>query len=106
MGDQLSGRAGGTAGGEHIIHDQHALSRCNCIRVRFQRIRAVFQLVINAHSFGGQFVGFANRHETDLQTVGKGCSDDEAARFNGGDDVELEVAHDVSKVIDDVIEKD
>src|SRR5262245_16654095 len=44
-GDELGGGLGGTAGGQHVVDDQHPLARCERVLVDLDRLGAVLEVV-------------------------------------------------------------
>src|SRR5262249_52931710 len=59
-----------------------ALPLLNGVLVDFERIAAVFELVLHASRQGGQFTRLAYGHETGIQTVGERGTKDKATRFH------------------------
>ncbi len=57
------------------------------VGVDFERIGGVFELVGDGHRFRGEFFWFANGDESGVEAVGESRGENEAARFDSGDDV-------------------
>jgi len=59
------------------------------VGVDFERIAAVFELVGDGHCFSGQLFGFADGDESGIEAVGQSRRENEAARFDSGDDIDF-----------------
>src|SRR6185437_9729643 len=86
---QLGGGFCRTAGRNEVIHQQDAITFLNRIYVNLDTIAAVFQLIITPKCFSRQFARFAYRHKTHTQLISNRGADDEPARFDTGNLIDL-----------------
>ena len=87
--DQLASGFRGAAGGYQVVDQQYPFALGDRIGVYFDAVGAVFELVVVAYGFGGQLAFLADRDETLAQRVGQRRAEDEAARLDAGDLVDL-----------------
>jgi len=95
--NEFYGGGGGPASSQEIVAQNHSLARLDGIFVNFHSIGTVFECVGNRDRFGGKFFWFAHRNEARSEAVGQCRTENKAARFDAG--------HDVDGVIDEVIAK-
>ena len=82
---QPRGRFGRATGGEHVVHDQDALSLTKCVLVNLEPVDTVFEGVVFAMRLGWQLPRLANRDEPGIQTIGDGRAENEAAALDADD---------------------
>src|SRR5262249_29942117 len=85
--DQAGDCGGRSASGEHVVDDEDALARRDCILVDLKHVGTVLQRVFDSFALGGQLLFFAHRNESVAESVGDGGRDDEAAGFDAEHDV-------------------
>ena len=79
--------AGRTAGGEHVVEDDHAGAGLDRVDVNLERIRAVLEVVARLDRLPGQLAGLPRGHEAAAERVGERTAEDEAARLGAEDHV-------------------
>src|SRR5712692_4728111 len=82
--DQVHGRAGGAAGGEHVVDDEDLIARREGILVHLQRGGAVLKLVGLGAAGGGQLPLLAHRDEAGLEPERDWRRQDEPACLDPG----------------------
>src|SRR3989338_5512340 len=87
--DQGDGRRRSPAGGDQVVGYEDAGVRREGVPVDLQGIRAVLQLVARAVRLVGKLAGLAHDAEARAQFVSQGGADDEAARLDSQNDVNL-----------------
>src|SRR4029077_13569043 len=80
--DELGGCSGRAAGGEQVVANDDALARLDGVFVDFESVRAVFQGIRDADSFGGELLWLSNGNKTCAKPVRQSGSKNEAARFD------------------------
>ncbi len=78
------GRCGAT-GGDHVVDEEDLLALEDCVRVHFERVHPVLELVVLPHRVERELARFAQRHESgpDMERHGRG--EREAAGLDTGD---------------------
>lgn len=87
--DELDGGFHGAAGGKQVIYQQDALAGLNGIAVDLEGVGAVFEIVSDPGYRRGQLARFAHWNKTGVEAVGKRGAEDESARFDAEDEVDL-----------------
>src|SRR5690242_21597372 len=90
--DQPDGSRCRSSGRDEIVDHQHALAGTDCVHVHLDAVSPVFQLVIPANRGPGQFAALAQWNEAGRKRVREGRADDEAARFDRGNLVDVRAA--------------
>src|SRR3954453_5511311 len=85
LADQRSGCRHGATGREHVVDDQHPLTRCERVALDFDDRLAVFQRIRRLEGGAGQFALLAHRDEAGAEVVGHRRGEDEAARLDADD---------------------
>ena len=85
---ELVRRAQRAAGREHIVDEQHP-GAVGDVVVRLDRGGAVLEVVGDGCRGPGQLAGLADRHQPHLRGDRDGAGEQEPARLDPGDDVEL-----------------
>ena len=93
---------GGASGGEQIVDDQHALAFLDGVLVHLERIRAVFERVIELHRFGGQFAYLAHGNKSGIQTVRESGGEDKSARLHAKNEIDFLIDIVFGKPVDNV----
>ena len=86
---ELDGGLHGSAGGEKVIDDDDPLAGLDCVEVDFERVGAVFEVVVHAGALRGKLLWLAHGDEACVQTVCDGWAKDEAASFDAQDEVDF-----------------
>src|SRR5207245_8104093 len=76
---QRGGRPGRATGGEHVVHDQYALTRTDAILVDLQHGRPVLERVLLSLGLPGQLARLADGHEPRPEVICHGRGEDETA---------------------------
>ena len=76
--DQPRRRLCRAARGEHVVHDQHALSGAKRVLVNLEAVGAVLERVVLALGLRRQLPRLANRDEAGIQPAGDRGAEDEA----------------------------
>ena len=87
--DELDGGFHGAAGGEQVVDEDDALAGLDGVEVNLEYVGAVFEIVCDARDGRGEFSGLSDGNKTCIETVGEGGAEDEAARFNAEDEIDL-----------------
>src|SRR6185437_17160177 len=77
------------------------LAFLDSVLVDLQAVRAVFEVVRNSETLGGQFFGLADRDESRAQGISQGRREDKAARLDAENYVDLRLAVVILEAIDD-----
>ena len=77
------------AGGEQIVHQHHTLSGRDGVGVDLERVRAVLEVVGNAHHRRGQFSGLSDWNKAGVETIGQRGAEDESARLDAQHQVDF-----------------
>ena len=85
----FTARLRGAAGGDEIVDQDHALARVDRVGMHFHFVEAVFQRIGNAHRGVRQLAFFADRHEASGDLMRHRTAENEAARLDAGDLVDL-----------------
>ena len=87
--DEQTGGDERAAGGEQVVDDENALAGLDGVALNLDGVWAVFLLVRLAERVAGQFARLAQRHEADAERECNDGTEDEAARFETSDSVDL-----------------
>lgn len=79
----------GAASGEQIIDKQNALAGLDGVEVNFEGVGAVFEIVGDADHGRGQLARLAHGDKAGVEAVGERRAEDEAARFNAENEIDL-----------------
>ncbi len=101
---KLTCGCGCASGGEEIVAEEDVLAGLDGVGVDFERIGGVFELVGDGYCFRGQFFRFANGDESGVETVGESRGENEAARFDSGDDVYFVAVVVLAEAVDERVE--
>ena len=77
------------AGGDEVVDQDDALALADGIRVDLHLVDAVFERIGDAHGFVRQLALLADRHEPGRELMRHGAAEDEAARLDARDLVDL-----------------
>src|SRR5207244_11508578 len=83
------GSKGGAAGGEHVVDDEDRVAGLEGVEVNLELSRPVFELILEGFGMPRELAGLAHGHQTGAQAVGHGRGDDEPARLDGDDLVDV-----------------
>src|SRR6185312_3576747 len=75
--------------GQQVVDDDDALAGLDGVEMDFEGVGAVFEVVVDAGGGGGELSGLAHRNESGVEAVGQGGAEDEAARFDAEDEVDV-----------------
>lgn len=89
LANQLHSRLQRSSGRQQIIDHDHLLSGSDGSRLDFHHIRSVLQLVFQLDALAGQFALFANRRTTTAQIGGNHQAEQEAARLQTDDQIDV-----------------
>ena len=91
LGTLNQSRSGGTAsaGREHVINDEYSAAWRQLAWVHFEGGGSVFEGVVLGENLTGQLAGLADGDERNVLCVGESRCEEESARLNTGDCVEL-----------------
>ena len=79
----------GAAGGDQIVHDDDGVAFLHRVGVDFDAVLAVFEIVILAQHAIGQLALLADRHEADAELMRHRAAENEPARLDARDLVDL-----------------
>src|SRR5690606_15089852 len=89
--DEL-GRCGGRAArSNQVVDDQVFASRADRVRVHFEMVRAVLELILRADGLPGQLAALAYEVHLDVETLRERRTDDEAAGLDREQRIRLEL---------------
>src|SRR5260370_5402711 len=100
LAHQLDRALRGAAGGDQVVHPDHALAGMDGIGMHLHFVEAVFQRVGDAYRGMRQLAAFANRHETGRHLVRHRAAEYEAARLDAGHLVDLATRPGMHQFID------
>src|SRR5262249_58446630 len=80
---------GGAAGGDQVIDQDHAVALGYRVLVHLHLVDAVFERISDGDALVGQLALLADRHEAGRYLVRDRAAEDEAARLDAGDLVDL-----------------
>src|SRR5438445_10440886 len=83
--DQPERRFSRAAGCNQVVDEQHLLAALNPVGMQLQPVGAVLEMVVVTEVFGRELPLFADRHETDVQSVSERGANNKAARFDRRD---------------------
>src|SRR3954451_21945900 len=86
---QLDSGKGSTAGGNEIVHDNHMITFDNGVAMNLHTVRAVFEIIILAKHGVRQLAFFAHRDEPAAKLVRHRAAQNESARLDARDPVNL-----------------
>src|ERR1035437_7370639 len=89
LAQQLHRSLRGAAGGDQVVDQDHALAGMNGVGVHLHFIEAVFQRVGDAHGGMRQLAPLADRHEAGGDLMRYRAAENEAARLDARDLVDL-----------------
>src|SRR5580700_3618106 len=101
--EELAGRFRGAAGGDEIVDHAHALK--HRVLVHFHFVDAVFERIADAHPLERQLALLADRHEAGRDLVRNRAAEDEAARLDAGDLVDLTACPRLHQFVDGAAER-
>ena len=87
--DQAARGGGRAAGGEHVVDDEDALVGMDRVTVDLESVAAVLQLVLLADDRPRQLAGLAHRDEGGAEAIRHRSGEDEAARLDADDPVDV-----------------
>src|SRR5579875_3701375 len=87
--DELHSGLHRAAGGEEVVDDDDALAAFYGIGVNFQRVRAVFEVVLNFGRGGGELLRLAHGDEAGVQAVSQRRAEDEAAGLDAENEIDV-----------------
>jgi len=87
--DELDGGLHGAAGGEQVVDEDDALAALDGVEVNFEDVGAVFEIVSDAGDGRGKLAGLAHGDKAGVEAIGEGGAEDEAARLNAEDQIDL-----------------
>src|ERR1700737_5574469 len=79
---ELCRRLGGSACGQQVVDNEHALAFLDRVPVDLQRIGAIFQGIVKLGGGGRQLAGLAQGDEARIQTIGDCGAEYKASRFH------------------------
>ena len=100
LAHQLHRALRGTAGGDEIVDQNDALAGKNGVGVHFHLVETVFQRIGDAHRGMRQLALLADRHKAGRDLMRHRAADDEAARLDAGDLVDLVAGPGLHQLID------
>ena len=77
------------AGRQEVVDDQHLLARLDRVAMDLERVRAVFERVLDGDRLGRQLAELPDRDQAGVELVGHRGTEDEPARLHPDDDVDL-----------------
>jgi hypothetical protein len=89
--DELDGGFHGAAGGEQVVDEDDALAGLDGVEVNLERVGAVFEIVGDAGDWRGELARLAHGDEAGIEAVGQSGAEDESARLNAEDEIDLVV---------------
>jgi hypothetical protein len=89
MAQELHRAFGGATGGDQIVDQDHALALADGVDVDLHLVGAVFERIGHAHGLMRQLAFLADRHKAGRHLVRNRAAEDEAARLDAGDLVDL-----------------
>ena len=101
----FTARFRGAAGGDQIVHQDHALARDQRVVVHLDLVDAVFQRIGDAHALVRQLALLADRHEAGRDLMRHRAAEDEAARLDAGDLVDLHAGPGLHQFVDRAAER-
>src|SRR6266545_1876042 len=99
--DQPERRFSRAAGCNQVVDEQDVLAALNPVGVQLEPVGAVLELVVVTEVFGRELPLFADRHETDIQSMSERGADNKAARFDPRDLVDWAAAIRRTEFLDD-----
>ena len=93
LAQQLDRRLRRAAGGDQIVDQDHLLAGRDAVLVHLHLVQPVFEAVGDAHRLVRQLALLADRHEAGRKLVRDRAAEDEAARLDAGDLVDLRARH-------------
>jgi len=98
--DEFTASLHGSAGGEEIVNEQHALAGVDGVEMNLDAVAAVFEVVGRAGGFGGELAGLADGDEAGGEGLRDGGAEDEAAGLGADDEVYMLAAVGVGHELD------
>src|SRR5437764_961090 len=100
LADKLDRRIGGAAGGNQIVDEKHAVALADRIGVNLDRVDAVFERIFLPDDARGELALLADRHEAAAEHMSYGAAEDEAARLDAGDKIDIALEKRPGELID------
>jgi len=86
--DEFHGCFHGSAGGQEVVDEDHALAWLDCVRVNLECVRTVFEIVCDTGYSRGKFAGLADGNKPGVEPIGEGRAEDESAGLDAEDEVD------------------
>lgn len=88
----MNRRRHGAAGGEQVVEDDDPLTRGDGVRLDLEDVAAVLERILVGYRRPRQLAALAHHDEAETELEGQGRGDEEAARFDAGEEVGLMAA--------------
>ncbi len=102
--EELDGGLRGAAGGDQIVDQDHSLAANERILVHFHLVDAVFERIADADPLERQLAFLADRHESARHLMRNRAAEDEAARLDAGNLVDLAAGPGLHQLVDGAAE--
>src|SRR5690606_4320607 len=100
LAQELRGAFGGTAGGNQIVDQDHPVAGADTVAMHLHLVDATFEAVGDAYRLVRQLALLADGNETGGELMCDGAAENEAARLDAGDPVDLAAGIGMHQLVD------